>query len=367
MVPEGWRQGRLAEVAHIILGQSPASADVSEAEIGFPFLQGNAEFGERHPSARGWIANPPRTAPPESILISVRAPVGDVNRADAEYAIGRGLAAVAAQHAAVSQEYLFWTLANAQAYFRSREQGSTFDAINKGDLLELPLLLPPLAEQQKIAAILSSVDDAITATRKVIEQTKRVKQGLLETLMTNGIGHARFKETEIGEIPEGWGVVQLEDVASRGSGHTPSKTFPEYWDGGIRWVSLADSHRLDRVYLDDTERTISLAGVANSSAVIHPTGTVFVSRDASVGRSAIAACELAVSQHFIAWQCGDRLNNHFLYYFLQYHKPQFERIAVGSTIKTIGLGYFKRLRIPLPPPSEQERIADMLGSVRNFL
>ncbi|MDZ7778956.1 MAG: restriction endonuclease subunit S [Gemmatimonadota bacterium] len=91
------------------------------------------------------------------------------------------------------------------------------------DLMGERLLLPPLPEQRKIAAILSSVDDAIAATRKVIEQTERVKQGLLQTLMTRGIGHTRFKQTEIGEIPEEWEVVTLEDVCEVRTGDLRSR------------------------------------------------------------------------------------------------------------------------------------------------
>ena len=83
-------------------------------------------------------------------------------------------------------------------------QGSTFDAINGADLRNLPVPLPPLAEQRKIAVILTSVDEAIQATEAVIAQTRRVKEGLLQELLTKGIGHTRFKQTEIGEIPEGW-------------------------------------------------------------------------------------------------------------------------------------------------------------------
>ena len=75
-----------------------------------------------------------------------------------------------------------------------------------------PLLLPPLPEQTKIAAILSSVDEAIAATQSVIDQTRKVKQGLLQDLLTRGIGHTRFKQTEIGEIPEAWEVKRLDSV-----------------------------------------------------------------------------------------------------------------------------------------------------------
>jgi type I restriction enzyme S subunit len=71
---------------------------------------------------------------------------------------------------------------------------------------------------------------------------------------------------------------------------------------------------------------------------------------------------MAVSQHFIAWRCSNRLDNHFLYYLLQFWKPKFESIAMGSTIKTIGLPFFKQLHVPIPPMSEQEAIAGALKS-----
>ncbi len=78
--------------------------------------------------------------------------------------------------------------------------------------LQLPMLVPPLPEQRKIAEILSSVDEAIQATKAVIEQTRRVKEGLLQELLTKGIGHTRFKKTAIGEIPESWSTARLGDM-----------------------------------------------------------------------------------------------------------------------------------------------------------
>jgi type I restriction enzyme S subunit len=172
-----------------------------------------------------------------------------------------------------------------------------------------------------------------------------------------------YKETEVGVIPEEWDVALLDSVAKRGSGHTPDKKHPEYWDGEIKWISLKDSDRLDVLYIDDTEAKITPAGIANSSAVMHPAGTVVLSRDAGVGKSTIMRDAMAVSQHFIAWQCGPRLDNHFLYYWLQSEKPEFDRVANGSTIKTIGLPYFKRLLSPLPPVNEQRDIAGALSDV----
>jgi type I restriction enzyme S subunit len=176
-----------------------------------------------------------------------------------------------------------------------------------------------------------------------------------------------FKQTEVGVIPEEWDEVLLDRVAKRGSGHTPDKAHAEYWDGSIKWVSLADSPALDCLYVDDTFAKITPLGIANSSAVLHPAGTVVLSRDAGVGKSAIMRTEMAVSQHFMAWRCGPELDNHFLYYWLQSEKPEFERIANGNTIKTIGLPYFKALKFPKPPLNEQRAIAEVLRDVDMLL
>ena len=176
-----------------------------------------------------------------------------------------------------------------------------------------------------------------------------------------------YKQTEVGAIPEEWETPTLDSVAKRGSGHTPNKKHPEYWDGDIKWVSLKDSDALDRVYIDETAATITRAGIANSSAVVHPAGTVVLSRDAGVGKSAIMKSAMAVSQHFMAWQCGPCLDNHFLYYWLQSEKSEFERIAIGNTIKTIGLSYFRALNIPLPPLPEQRAIAGVLSDVDELI
>ncbi|MGR7241454.1 restriction endonuclease subunit S [Klebsiella aerogenes] len=167
------------------------------------------------------------------------------------------------------------------------------------------------------------------------------------------------RKLDVSLIPRGWKYDLLDKLAVRCSGHTPSKSHPEYWDGGIKWISLTDSHRLDKGYVYVTDKEISLEGIANSSAEIHPAETVVLSRDAGIGKSGVMAESMAVSQHFIAWKCDnkEKLNSWFLYNWLQFNKAEFERQAVGSTIKTIGLPYFKKLKIAVPPYNEQEKIA----------
>ena len=227
----------------------------------------------------------------------------------------------------------------------------------------LPLPAQP-PEQQEIADCLSSVDELIAAQARKVDALKTHKKGLMQQLFPReGATQPRLRFPEFDAAPD-WEVQPLESLADRGSGHTPSKNCPEYYGGGIKWVSLADSKRLDGGLIFKTETEISAQGIKKSSAVLHPAGTVLISRDAGVGKSAVMAEPMAVSQHFIVWTChAHLLSNWFLYYQLQEMKPVFERIATGSTIKTIGLPFFKELTIAVPTVAEQQRIAACLSSL----
>ena len=242
-------------------------------------------------------------------------------------------------------------------------QGGTRLALKYSSLSKLKVQFPFLLEQKKIASILTSVDEVIETTQKQIDKLQDLKKATMKELLTKGIGHTEFKDSELGRIPKSWEVRFLDDVTKRGSGHTPAKQNPSYWNGGVKWVSLADSSRLDKGFIYETDKEISEEGLANSSAVLHPEGTVVLSRDAGIGKSAVLAEEMAVSQHFMAWRCENRTDNWFLYYWMQKTKPMFETVAIGSTIKTIGLGYFKQLKMAYPPLQEQKSIATKLLSI----
>ena len=231
----------------------------------------------------------------------------------------------------------------------------------------LPLPTQP-AEQQKIAECLSSVDELIAAQARKVDALKTHKKGLMQQLFPReGETQPRLRFPEFQNAGE-WEVTKLEDLANRGSGHTPNKAKAEYYNGGIKWVSLADSKRLDRGLISETAIMISELGIKNSSAVLHPVGSVILSRDAGVGKSAVMSESMAVSQHFIVWNCDKRrLSNWFLYYILQIKKPVFENVASGSTIKTIGLPFFKEMRIAVPQVNEQQRIADCLSSLDDLI
>jgi restriction endonuclease S subunit len=265
----------------------------------------------------------------------------------------------------VNQENFWERSGSAQPFIKPSSIGKSWIAFPKA-----------ITRQKKIASILSAIDTAIEKAEALIAKHQQIKAGLMHDLFTRGVlpnGQLRppreqapelYRETPIGWRPASWQYELLDQLATRGSGHTPNKNQAAYWNGGIKWVSLADSHRLDKLYISDTELQISAEGIRNSSAVLHPAGIVVLSRDAGVGKSAITTEPMAVSQHFMCWRCDKQMDKHFLYYWLQHNKRTFENIAMGSTILTIGLPYFKKMKIACPVDlDEQVMIADRLRAL----
>ena len=316
-------------------------------------VKGEGSIPEETITSAGLANSTSKLIPAGTNIFAARMGVGAVVRYPFSVAINQDLIALTPSPA-LDPGYLFYWLQSRKGGFVAVATGTTVKGIRKDVLLSFPMLLPPLDEQRRIAEVLRSVDEAIASESEYEQQAKVVRRAFLHE-------HFHMGDWADGSpLPDGWQLLLLDQVAVRGSGHTPNKKIPEYWNGGIKWVSLQDTKRLDNVYISETAQQISADGISNSSAVLHPAGVVVISRDATVGRSAITAEAMAVSQHFIAYRCGSDLDNHYLYYWLQRMKPVFERVGAGSTIKTIGLPFFKGLRIALPPLGLQTEIASAL-------
>ena len=216
-VPDRWLIKPLAEVAQVVMGQSPDSKYYSEEEVGLPFLQGCAEFQGRHPKHAIYCSHSKKIGCAGSILLSVRAPVGRLNVANRDYVIGRGLASLNGTR--VTQGFLEHFLVFQESMFGLASQGSTFEAINSSELKQWPILHPKdKAEQAKIAEVLSTVDRAIEQTEALIAKQQRIKTGLMQALLTRGIdehGNLRseqthkFKDSPLGRIPVEWESASL--------------------------------------------------------------------------------------------------------------------------------------------------------------
>jgi len=188
-IPKDWEVVKLGNkgLATIIMGQSPPSSTYNREGRGLPFLQGKMEFGNIYPSPVLYCSQPIKIAEPNDILLSVRAPVGDVNVAQYRLCIGRGLAAIRFNLNRANHWFYFYYFQKTKNFLENLGKGSTFKAITKEDLENLKVPYPPLSEQQKIAEILLTIDKKLELERKRKEKLERIKKGLMDLLLTGKI------------------------------------------------------------------------------------------------------------------------------------------------------------------------------------
>ena len=182
-IPKGWKVGYLSEIADIIMGQSPNGSTYNENGEGIIFYQGRAEFGTRFPSIRLFTTNPTRIAPANSILISVRAPVGDINITHKECCIGRGLASAVSR--TNKSAFLLYTLFSLKSDLdRFNAEGTVFGSINRKTLESLKILIPTNDIISKFEAIVASMDQQILTLHLESENLKILRDTLLPKLMS---------------------------------------------------------------------------------------------------------------------------------------------------------------------------------------
>jgi type I restriction enzyme S subunit len=188
-IPKDWEVEKLGnkEFAEIIMGQSPPSSTYNREGKGLPFIQGKMEFGDIYPSAILYCSQPIKIAEPNDILISVRAPVGDVNVARYRICIGRGLAAIRFNSNRANYWFYFYYFQKIKNFLENLGKGSTFKAITKEDLENLKVPYPSFFEQQKIAEILFTIDKKLEIERNEKAKLERIKRGLMDLLLTGKI------------------------------------------------------------------------------------------------------------------------------------------------------------------------------------
>ncbi len=200
---DGWQMKRLGEVCEVIAGQSPESKFYNEDEKGLPFYQGKKEYGEKfigEPTT--WTTKITKEAEKDDILMSVRAPVGPINFSTQKICIGRGLAAIRAGKL-IHKDFLYNFLLKHESEITGNS-GAVFDSINKSQIEEIQISIPPLAEQQRIVSVLdeafAAIDQAKENTQRNLQNAKALFQSELNFIFTNkGAG---WVEKKLGEVCE---------------------------------------------------------------------------------------------------------------------------------------------------------------------
>lgn len=181
---EKWKHHKLEQVASVVMGSSPPSSAYNANSNGLPLIQGNADIRLRRTAPRIWTSIITKSCKVGDILISVRAPVGEISISDHHACIGRGMCAIRAKRR-ISHEYLYQALLRFESQWLRLSQGSTFMAINSNDVRDLHIDCPPtLDEQTRIATVLDVADREIALLEKKLNTLRELKKGLMQKLLT---------------------------------------------------------------------------------------------------------------------------------------------------------------------------------------
>jgi type I restriction enzyme S subunit len=251
--------------------------------------------------------------------------------------------------------YLFFVLRHLRPTIETLAEGSVQKNLYVSVLSNLDVPAPPKELQQAIADILGVLDDRITLLRETNNTLEAVAQalfkswfvdfdpvhakmqgrapeGMIET--TAALFPDSFEESELGAVPKGWATISFRDSINVIGGGTPKTSVPEYWAGDIPWFSVVDAPSASDVFVVDTEKHITEAGLNGSSTKLLPTGTTIISARGTVGRLALTGCPMAMNQscYGLRGKAGDQ---YFTYFSTTRLVAQLQQRAHGSVFDTI--------------------------------
>ncbi|RWU12621.1 restriction endonuclease subunit S [Anoxybacillus flavithermus] len=305
--------------------------------------------------------------PRGNVIVATRIALGRAFINEVDAAINQDLKALIPNKRKITAEYLLYSILHKSNIIEKMGTGTTVKGIRLEQLKSLLIHVPPIKEQKKIASILSTVDRAIEKTEAIIEQTEKVKKGLMQQLLTKGIGHTKFKKTEIGEIPEEWEVVKINDIFER---VTRNNDFKDNYP--VLTISAKEG------FVDQKERfNRVIAGKSLEKYVLLHKGEFAYNRGNSKSYPFGVTYKLNDFEKglvpFVYFSFRKRNNiecnlDFYQYYFLSHKLDRQLRKIITSSARQDGLmnisaDEFFNLLIPFPPKSEQEEIAKYIESV----
>ncbi|TGM05387.1 restriction endonuclease subunit S [Leptospira jelokensis] len=219
--------------------------------------------------------------------------------------------------------------------------GSAQPQLTIGQLFEIPILLPPIAEQKAIAGVLSALDDKID----LLHRQNKTLEAMAEAL---------FRQWFVEEAEESWEEGKLGDLVTIVSGTTPKTENPEFWNGEYYWTSPRDITNLNGLFLFDTERKITKLGLDQIGSGLLPVGSLLMSSRAPVGALAFAEIPVAINQGYAGIICDKGYKREFIFLWLKANMDLVHSYANGSTFQEISKSAFKSLDILIP---DREKMA----------
>lgn len=290
---------------------------------------------------------------------------------------GYHLALIRPDREQVDGEYLFrsFTSHAIRDQFRIRANGVTRFGLPRDGITSALFPVPPLDEQKAIAAFLrretAKIDGLVQKKRRLIELLKEKRTALISHAVTKGLNHAAPMKPSgidwLGDVPKHWKVSALRHFAVFGTGSTPDRTNPAYWNGAIPWVKTGE---INYEPITTTEEAITEEGLRNSACWIAPEGTLLIAlygQGDTRGRVAILNIPAAFNQACVAISPKNYLLVEYLHAYLEFAYRHIREVGNESTQMNLSTEYVRRIPIAVPPVEEQSRIVARVADVRELI
>lgn len=355
-----WEYKKLSDVSDIIMGQSPSSDSYNEDGNGLPFYQGNADFGELHPTARIYCDAPSREADSDDILMSVRAPIGAINIANEHCCIGRGLCAIRPIPKVSDKMFLFYFLRAKNAFLNLQGTGSTFKSISKKVVYDLNIQMPPIADQQRIVAELDCLNEMIALKQEQLKEFDKLAQSIFYDMFGDPVSNEK-----------GWDIIELGTKCEVTS--FKRVLIEEVVDSGIPFIRGTELMALSKatkgeqidfslfITPEHYERVKAISGVPRVGDLLIPSinsdGNIWI-LDTDEPRYYKDGRVLWVHVNH------DTFSSEALKYIMHILlKKTYSLMATGATFAELKLFVLRELKVPVPPLALQQQFADKISAI----
>lgn len=347
---------KLSNIAFVLQGQSPESKYYSNFK-GVPFLQGNRTFGFLYPFFDTYTKKITKITNKGDVLMSVRAPVGDLNLAPNDLCIGRGLSSIKAKNG--NNKFIYYALKFNIKNLMRQGGATTFDSVNKDTINNFELAIPENEkDREKVAELLSVLDSKIELNNKINSELEKMAKTLYDYWFVqfdfpddNGKpykssgGKMVYNETLKREIPDGWKFDNLKNRLETFLGGTPKTSKKEYWDNGdIHWLS---SGEVSEFPILSSKDFITEEGLNSSATKLIKEKSLMISITGNI-RVSILGINSAANQSVVSISNDELLDNSYTYFYIKNNIPYYESLMTGAVQKHINKDVVDNTQLLIP-------------------
>lgn len=351
-IPAEWEIARLDDLCEVVGGATPSTSVKGywNGEIPFVTPTDVTELEDRNLNflndtkvritKQGLKNSSAKLLPPGTVLVTSRATIGYAAINDVPVATNQGFASLICNKQ-VDNIWILYLMRFLRSKLESLGAGSTYKEVSRGTIRNLTIALPTKTEQEKIGRVLSSVEEAIQKTNEIIAKTERLKKGLMQQFLTEGLGHKEFKDTEIGRIPKEWEVVRLGDRVTLQRGYDlPDK---QRKDGQIPVIG-----------------SNGIVGYHSTSMAKGP--GVIIGRSGTLGKVYYSETDYWPLNTSLFVKKFTRCHPRFVYYLFQ--NLNFKQFSAGTSVPTLNRNLVHPAKVAFPRDlKEQRKIAETFTTV----